>query len=238
MKRPDASKRPVIVMTAHGKDGPDLAVEVMKLGAVDYVTKPFPTKGETLDKKINEALARVGVGAIPAISAANSPQAERKAFQGGTMVFFDDRVELCGVTICGGRRCRQLRKVLEALRCKRPSGTFVAHSGNELAHKIGCKTGQNGASAAIRDLRTGIVDALAGAGIECGRQDVILSGDSGYRLKEWIVVEDGRKGDGADLQGHLQGHECDVRGHVPVNVPAIDPASERLCPSECLSIRR
>ena len=48
--------RPAIVMTSHGIDSPDLAIEMMKLGAVDYVTKPFLTAGNTLDKAILDAI--------------------------------------------------------------------------------------------------------------------------------------------------------------------------------------
>ena len=41
---------PVIVITGHGTNGPHLAVRTMKLGADDYVTKPFG---------VHELLARV-----------------------------------------------------------------------------------------------------------------------------------------------------------------------------------
>jgi len=47
---------PVIIMTSHGTDTPRLAVRMMKLGASDYVTKPFDTVGKTLDNAILEAL--------------------------------------------------------------------------------------------------------------------------------------------------------------------------------------
>ena len=51
---------PVIVMTAHGNDGPFQSVDCMKLGAADYIPKPFPIRGRTLDKAILEALERSG----------------------------------------------------------------------------------------------------------------------------------------------------------------------------------
>lgn len=50
---------PVIVMTAHGRDGPDLAIEVLRgryAGADDFINKPFPTQGRTLEKVISDAL--------------------------------------------------------------------------------------------------------------------------------------------------------------------------------------
>ena len=46
-----ARKEPIIVITGHGKKGPELAVRMMKLGAADYITKPFATVGKTLDRE-------------------------------------------------------------------------------------------------------------------------------------------------------------------------------------------
>jgi len=49
-------REPVIVITGHGKEGPGLGVRMMRLGAADYVNKPFPSTGRTLDIAIREAL--------------------------------------------------------------------------------------------------------------------------------------------------------------------------------------
>lgn len=54
--RRGSGPEPIIVITGHGKNGPELAVRMMKLGADDYVTKPFPAAGNTLDRAILEAL--------------------------------------------------------------------------------------------------------------------------------------------------------------------------------------
>ncbi|MDL5053329.1 response regulator [Oscillatoria laete-virens NRMC-F 0139] len=48
---------PIIVMSGHGIDSPSLAVQMMKKGACDYVVKPFPETGNTLEKAISDALA-------------------------------------------------------------------------------------------------------------------------------------------------------------------------------------
>ncbi len=53
-------RTPVIVMTAHGNDGPHQGVDCIKMGAADYIPKPFPIRGRTLDKAILEALDRSG----------------------------------------------------------------------------------------------------------------------------------------------------------------------------------
>lgn len=53
----------IVVITAHGRDGPELATEVLRgryEGADDFVNKPFPTQGHTLEKAILDALVRAG----------------------------------------------------------------------------------------------------------------------------------------------------------------------------------
>lgn len=74
---------PVVVMTGHG-DVP-VAVEAMKLGAVDFVEKPFDD--EVLLRAIREALARGEGGGDPSIDAFKTRLAtltgrERQVFDG------------------------------------------------------------------------------------------------------------------------------------------------------------
>jgi CheY-like chemotaxis protein len=177
---------PVIVMTGHGTDGPKLAVQMMKLGAADYVTKPFDAESKTLDHAILEALAKNDQGngfASGAGSAAMVP------FKGGTLVFFDDRVELCGAMVVAGNT--RIRQILELLRHRRPDGRFVAYSGAKLAKELKFPGGPNAVAEAVKDFRADVTDALENRGIGCGSRDVIQSGGRGYRLAEWITVEDG-----------------------------------------------
>jgi biotin operon repressor len=135
------------------------------------------------------------------------------------MVFYADHVQLCGVTICGGSRCKQARKALDLLRGTR-DGTSHPFSGASLAKRIGCRSGQNGATAIIRDLRKRITTALAEAGITCGNADVILSGGPGYRLHESISVsvQDGEGENGLQIQGH----DRRIRDPDDPNVPDRD----------------
>jgi DNA-binding response OmpR family regulator len=56
----------IIVMTAHGRDGPELATEVLRgreERADDFVNKPFPVRGHTIEKAIMDALSRAGKAA-------------------------------------------------------------------------------------------------------------------------------------------------------------------------------
>ena len=186
---------PIIVMTGHGKQGPTLAVQMMKLGANDYVTKPFDTgEGNALDQAIKEALAKKGEQPIAAClpREATETGASTKEFCGGEMVFYPERVELCGVKICGSRRNGLIRGILDILREKKANGAYVALSGLELAEELGCPGEQNKISGCIGRFRQSVADVLRKeAALKCGPMDVIQSGDQGYRLNEAIVVGDG-----------------------------------------------
>ena len=177
-------KAPIIVMTGHGLDCPDLAVRVMKHGAVDYVKKPFPPTGNTLDRAIMEAIG----SPKPKRTAQSAGRRESTPFAGGEMVFYRDRVTLCGATVVEGRT--RMRHILDILREKRPNGKYIALSGAKLAAKLGAVNGQNAISEAVKTFRDTVIEQLELQGIVCGREDVLLSRGTGYRLAEWIVVRD------------------------------------------------
>lgn len=122
-------------------------------------------------------------------------------FTGGVMNFFKDRVQLCEVDICSGRRSENSRLVLDALQEKR-NGIFVAYDGDELAAKTKLNSAK-GIPGLIRDLRKRIRDALmAKANILCGESDVILSGGPGYRFSAKLSVQFTSEDCGSPVQGH------------------------------------
>ena len=150
------------------------------------------------------------------------------AFSGGTMSFFDDHVELCGVNITGRRPAGSSRKILDVLRQKR-GNRFVAHSGDELVAKTQIKSAS--IQGAVRDLRERIQERLlAEANIDCGEEDVILTDDEGYRLADSINLsvqfvseaEQGHTDQGGDAFDPVTAAGCD-----PVNVPVRDPVKAR-----------
>jgi len=55
MHDPRLTDVPIIIVTGHDVGGPDRAVEMVKAGAFDYVTKPFKKKGKTLASVIMKA---------------------------------------------------------------------------------------------------------------------------------------------------------------------------------------
>jgi len=151
---------PIIIMTSHGTNGPQLAVRMMKLGASDYVTKPFDTVGKTLDNAILEALAKGGPIQNPSDRHVSSDT--WVPFEGGKLVFFRDRVELCGVVVVEGDV--RTRQILDRLKQRRPKGRYVAYSGGELAEELEILGGQNAVAEAVKDFRDQVGEALGGQG--------------------------------------------------------------------------
>jgi len=227
IRQDDNRRRRIIAITAHGNDRPIQSVEMMKKGIADYIPKPFEETGKTLDKAILEMLSRVE-RVVPRPQERNGADisAGLRAFTGGPMVFFSDRVELCGIDICSGARSKRRRRALELLRLRKGNG-FVAYSGEDFAKGVGLKTGQNGASGLIRDIRRRISEALRReARIKCLDEDVILSGGPGYRLSEKLTVQDGPAAEAISDQGHGPENHCvDVLNRVPdvpnANVPNV-----------------
>ena len=141
---------------------------------------------------------------------------EPKPFSGGEIEFFQDRVELCGVDICSGKRSRTRRKILNLLARKQKEGGFVAYGLEQLTELVKPKGGGGTIAGAIRDLRSDIVNSLRSqANIVCGRRDVILSGGAGYRFAECLSVQ------WADQKGTKDITDIDDSEDVP-NVPNDD----------------
>lgn len=188
-KQPATADTPVIVMTAHGTDGPDLGVKQMKLGATDFVNKPFD--GGKLDAAIREAVAKRQIPngrSVPAL-VEPKPAGPPRPFSGGMLVLHEQRAELCGIPIVENGARGHAWRILEILAEKNEAGKYRSLSGQQLATKLGRRVGQNAVSQCIRALRKRIARSLLDhLNIECGEHDVIQSGGRGYRLNEWIEV--------------------------------------------------
>jgi DNA-binding response OmpR family regulator len=231
-RKPGLEDLPVLVMTAHGLEGPDLAVEVMRDGrATDFIKKPFPSKGDTLEKRIKSALAKAGRARPGASkrSVAAARAAEPQTFEAGEMVFYPSRVELEGVKICGEPDSRR-RKILNELRRRDARNRFIAYGGEELAEKIGCRDrGQNGVAEAVRDFRKHVTEVMRDeANLVVEPRDVVESGGRGYRFTEKITVKDGD--DPASGPRPDRGHDADGPDDTendPVNDPDGGSLNER-----------
>lgn len=194
---------PVIVMTCHGTDGPDLAVDVMRKGATNYVKKPFPKSGRTLDEAIKSALTPTqdhhGGTAKPA--------GDPRPFAGGELVFFEHHVELCGVTIVEASNRGHGWEILQALGEIR-NGKPMPRSGEQLVGLIDKRMGVNTIAKSVSALRKRIAAALLReCNIKVGKHDVIANKGHGYRLNpDKITVRQGQP-------------EMSPPANVPANVP-------------------
>lgn len=210
---------PVIVVTGYGNNGPDQGVECVKLGAADYVAKPFKTEGKTLDGAITDALRRAG--RVTTAAAAKKPTTPPRPFAGGEMQLLKKRLVVCSVDV---PISPLMNRILTVLSEKNSSGKFVAFSGDELAEHDGvrCNRGQNGISEAIHQLRKRISTAvLKEAHIEVGDQDIIRSKGLGYRISDAVTVVVGARRAVA-IAGNVP-DDPDRNGHDPDHVPVDDP---------------
>jgi len=115
---------------------------------------------------------------------------EPKTFNGGEVVFYSDRVEICGVDICSGPRRASRRIVLELLSRRRNNGSFVAYSGDDLAAEAKKNGARGDVGRWIDDLRDDIMEGLRNhAGLISGHKELILSGGPGYRFAECLTVK-------------------------------------------------
>lgn len=176
---------PVIVVTAHGHDRPDLAVELMKAGAVDFVKKPF----DNLEQAIHEALQRRVNGNSGAWTPSPDPPAELRALENGKLVFKRDAFELEGIEICTPDS-GAIWRMLMLLRQRKENGQPKAFGGKDIANHLGLNRGQNAVCDAVSKFRKRVIQLLADAGIEAKEDSVIIRGRAGYQINAALTVDD------------------------------------------------
>lgn len=111
-------------------------------------------------------------------------------FAGGDLVFYEDRVELCGVDICSGVRSRSRRITLELLAKQDDRGQFLFYGGDDLEDEVAGQGGKGKSAGLIRDLRSNIAERLRSqANTVCDPKAIILSGGAGYRLSQILSVQ-------------------------------------------------
>jgi len=175
---------PVIVMTAHGNDSPDLAVAVLKKGAVDYVQKPF-TK-DKLDRAIQEAMARDRATASRPHARVKPQTPTPFKDEVRTMVIGEDSVTLCGIEVWRASYQPDMRKILIRL-SQKEGGGYVRVNGGKLMRELG-RDASNPVGRPIKTFCDNASERLAEARcLECGRYDIIAS-KGGYHFTEWMDV--------------------------------------------------
>ena len=195
-------------------------------GASDFVKKPFPDSGHTLEKAVHDALAASGRSRPGTIKRSGAvKQKPPQPFECGKMVFSEGRVELCEVKIFGGPESGMIRRILDELRHKNTHGRYVRYDGSELAKPVGCDRGQNGVAEAVQDFRNSVCEIMQDeANVQMNRlYDIILNDRRyGYHLLSKITVRDA-DGPGNDPQSE-SGDPLSDPGNDPLN-GADDPAN-------------
>jgi DNA-binding response OmpR family regulator len=181
-KDPRNANAPVLIITAHGKDSPALAVKLMKLGAVDFLNKPFD---ERLEESINEAMQK---------NAAKRQDKETSKdsmlpFGGGELIFTEEAAELLEARIV--RSNANGYRVLKTLAAKTPHGGRVAMSGKALAKVLTLERGDEAVSETIKSLRNNFRKAMAQKNLRVEADSLICNNDKGYSLSLGITWKDG-----------------------------------------------
>lgn len=211
---------PIIVMTAYGKEGLEIAAPLCEYGVVDFINKPFPSTGRTLASVIQAALDRTNRKREPQTPKALKPE---RPFQGGELIFYRDRIELCGVAVVSSGRSSQMWTVLDTLKQRLDERRYKAFSCNTLADIVGCDGGQGSVAGSVRDFRRHVAETLGRElGVMVERDDVIETSNAGYRLNARIVVKDLRNTGSRHATDGRPNANCD-----PVNTGSDDPAIER-----------
>ena len=175
---------PVIVVTAHGHDRPDLAVELMRAGANHFVKKPF----ENLEQAIMEVLGgHDGQGLTAAVAGPDSP--ELRKLGNATLRYFPDRIELDGLEISDPDN-GMIWRILNLLKERKANGQPMAFPGKRIAELLGLGRGQNAVCDAVSAFRRKSICQLAECGIEGTDDSVIVRGKSGYQLHASLTVDD------------------------------------------------
>jgi CheY-like chemotaxis protein len=183
---PGYRRTPILVMTGHGLESHHLCREAMKLGATDFLGKPFICNSP-FESRIREALSHQGAsnGVIEITST------RIIKFKGGGLVFYENRVELCGIRVCGGKNSSIKRRVLDLLCERTGKGQYRCFPIKSIADRLNLE--RLGAVAeAVSDFRRICRERLRDyASIDCENEDVISNQDRGYHLCDWIKVSEG-----------------------------------------------
>ncbi len=214
---------PVIAITAYAPECVNLSTELHRLGVNDFVAKPFEETGRTLPSVIRKVLEPLTKSA-EARSGSQAEAVSPRPFEGEVLVFHPDKVELCGVKMCGGTSTGIMRAILDKLRTTYPDGRYRSFSGTELARAANAPRGQNAVAEAIAAFRGKVRKRLRRErGIECGNEDVIETTDGlGYRYTSKITIRDASEVDHPPVESIRTRPVRDAIGNDPVNA-ADDP---------------
>ncbi|NLX18205.1 MAG: response regulator [Desulfobulbus sp.] len=206
---------PVVIMTGYHQAGLDMAADLIGIGAIDFICKPFPPNGRTLAHVIETTLQKYQKS-----QEAQPPQPEG-TFTGGQMIFYPERVELCGVKVLGSKAAAS-REMLKVLAEVKTDGIYKYYGGEQIASKISAENGIGTITGCARTIRNQFARLLKKhLNVEVGDNDILEHTDQGYRLNYRITVSfcdsntnllghnDNLWGQNSDPKGHLKGQKND-----------------------------
>ena len=176
------AETPVLVITAHGLDSTDLVVEVWRMGATDFIKKPF---GENLETAIQEALDRERKKSPGSAHTSGETTILRKP----ELLVTKDQIELNGVILCTSTS-GIIWKIMCLLLTRREDGKFPILAGGIIAKKVEAERGQNAVSDAVGDKRRKWVKLLATNGYQITEDSIIARGRGGYQLSPKLKIAD------------------------------------------------
>ena len=180
---------PVIVLADRDAFVPDMVRDLIDLGAVEVVGKPFSAASRRLSMVICKVLRGHGRPLATGAAGGVGSIGPLKPFSGGRLVLYPDRVELCGVKIVGDNGFGHSLKVLQGLSRRNRGGRYVHRSAEELAGDLGGTAGIGTVTAAVQTIRRNVVSRLQRhLGLTCRPDDVIRNDEQGYSLRDWIVL--------------------------------------------------
>lgn len=187
--RTGKDRMPVILMTAQYQHCVDLMTELSDLGLDGSIAKPFPDSGRTLTVVIEEVMDKHRRFRQSLV--ASGTDEPLRPFTGGAMVFYPDRVELCGEVIAVDSGKGYAWRILQLLRESNERGLYVRLDSARLAAKLHPRLAQNTLAQAIKALRDRITAVMKERlRLECGPEDVLANGGQGYHLRQCVVVEE------------------------------------------------
>ncbi|MFM7929003.1 MAG: hypothetical protein ACKO9Q_14955, partial [Pirellula sp.] len=199
----------VYMMTAMLAKGLDMATKLLRLGAKDFISKPFSDNGRKLTKIIEGVLSttetepelRNHVSKVAELPAPyTEPNNDPGEFAGGELVIEKDRITLCGHTVLSTARSTRIVRILEVLNQRTRVGAWVAKSGPELASELGGSAGEPAVVSAIYNFRKALTDVLrTQVGVEADNQTIVCSGGTGYRFSDLVTVRDARNAVAAEV---------------------------------------
>lgn len=152
--------------------------------ATDCVKKSL----DKLDDPIREALAvPANVAEAPVIGEIPGNQASR-TLDGGTLVYYRDRIELASVTVCTPHN-GVIWRILLLLREHRNDGRPRAFPGKAIVDRLGLDRGQNAVCDAVSPFRRKLCQLPESEGFTATEDTLIVTGKSGYQTRADLPVK-------------------------------------------------